>query len=371
MAKSLVYHAEDLFDFMVRFFVKLGVPEDRAEITAEVLQAADLRGVNSHGMIRLQTYYGSRLQKGLINPLANNQVLRESPASLALDGKNGLGQVVAKDAMLRCIEKARHAGVAMVTVNNSNHYGIAGYYAMMALEHDMIGISFTNAQPLVAPTYGRTRILGTNPIAVAAPAFSQRPYVLDMATSIVPIGKVTVYDKAGENLPKGWAIDSQGLSTTDPKSVLNGGALFPLGGPDILRGYKGYGLALMVDIFSGVLAGAGFGTLVAHPSQSSSANVGHFFAAMRLDAFRDPLDFKKDLDALFTQLKTAEKATGQERIYIHGEKEFELTENYRQNGIPLLEEVVKSLQTAGENAGVPFDLTVLREEQPDPANSGN
>lgn len=371
MAKAFVYNAQDLFDFMVRFFMKLDVPKDRAEITAEILQSADLRGINSHGIIRLQTYYGSRLQKSLINPLANNEIIRETPASIALDGKNGLGQVAGKDAMLRCINKAKTSGVAMVTVRNSNHYGIAGYYAMMALDHDMIGISFTNAQPLVAPTFGKNRLLGTNPIAIAAPAFSEKPFVLDMATSIVPIGKVTVFDKAGVELPEGWALDSDGKPTIKPKSVLNGGALFPLGGPEILRGYKGYGLALWVDIFSGVLSGAAFGKNVADPSRSANANVGHFFAAMRLDAFRDPDEFKKDMDVLFQQLKTAEKAAGQDRIYIHGEKEFELSEKYKKDGIPLLEEVVKSLQSAGKSIGEPFDLHMLGEKDINPAYAGN
>ncbi len=371
MAKAIIYRAEDLFDFMVRFFEKLGVPKDRAEITAEILQSADLRGVSSHGIIRLQTYYGSRLQKGLIDPLANNEIVRESPSSIGIDGKNGLGQIAARDAMQRCIDKARNSGVAMVTVRNSNHYGIAGYYAMMALEHDMIGISFTNAQPLVAPTFGRKRLLGTNPIAVAAPAHNEKPFVLDMATSIVPIGKVTVFEKAGDNLPDGWAVDSTGQTTTDPKSVLNGGALFPLGGPELLRGYKGYGLALWVDIFSGVLSGAAFGRNVADPVHLSNANVGHFFAAMRLDAFRDPDEFKQDMDRLFQQLKTAEKAIGHDRIYIHGEKEFELTEKYKMEGIPLLEEVVKSLVEAGKNINVPFDLSSLGEKKINPAYSGN
>jgi len=361
MAKSSIYKPEDLYDFMVRFFVKLGVPQDRAEITAEVLQAADLRGVNSHGMIRLHTYYGSRLQKGLIDPLAEPEIIRESVASLTIDGKNGLGQVVAKKAMKACIKKAENSGIAMVTVNNSNHYGIAGYYAMMALEHDMIGISLTNAQPLVAPTYGRKRLLGTNPIAVAAPALTHRPYVLDMATSIVPIGKVTVYQKAGEEIPSGWGMDATGQITTDPSQVLNGGALFALGGSDLMRGYKGYGLALLVDILSGVLSGAAFGENVGKSGQNQAANVGHFFAAMRLDAFRDPQEFKQDLDALFDQLIQAEKAVGEDRIYIHGEKEFELTEQYQKHGIPLMEEVVKNLQEAGESIGVPFDLNPTGE----------
>ena len=361
MAKSYIYKPEDLFDFMVRFFVKLGVPQDRAEVTAEILQSADLRGVNSHGMIRLHTYYGSRLQKGLIDPHAEPEIIRESIASLALDGKNGLGQVNAKIAMEMCIEKAQNSGIAMVTVKNSNHYGIAGYYAMMALEHDMIGISLTNAQALVAPTYGKKRLLGTNPIAVAAPALSQQPYVLDMATSIVPIGKVTVYQKAHENIPNGWGMDPKGRITETPTEVIQGGALLPLGGSDLMRGYKGYGLALLVDILSGVLSGAAFGQEVGHPKDNLNANVGHFFAAMRLDAFRDPQEFKQDLDALFTQLKETEKAEGQERVYIHGEKEFERAARYREEGIPLLEEVVKNLEEAGSSVGIPFDLKPIGE----------
>jgi len=371
MAKTFVYRSEDLFDFMVRFFVKLGVPLPRAEITAEILQSADLRGVSSHGMIRLQTYYGSRLQKGLIDPMADGVIERENIASIAINGNNGLGQVVAKDAMNRCIEKAKQAGIAMVTVSNSNHYGIAGYYAMMALDHNMIGLSLTNSQPLVAPTYGRTRLLGTNPIAFAAPAISSKPFVLDMATSIVPIGKVTYYDKANEDLPTGWAIDSKGKSTNSPKAVLDGGALYPLGGPDYLRGYKGYGLAMLVDILSGVLSGSAFGKNVADPKISKPANVGHFFAAIRLDAFRDPIDFKKDLETLFDQLKTAEKAEGQERIFIHGEKEFELAEKYKRDGIPLIEEIVKSLIQAGNDIAVPFDFEPVNIIENDSSDSGN
>ncbi len=371
MAKSLMFKAQDLFDYMVQFFIKLGVPRDRAEITAEILQAADLRGVSSHGMIRLQTYYGSRLQRGLIDPHASTEIVREGPASLALDGKNGLGQVVGKDAMERCIQKANQSGIAIVTVANSNHYGIAGYYAMMALTHGMIGISLTNSQPLVAPTYGRTRLIGTNPIAMAAPALSSHPFVLDMATSIVPIGKVTYYDKAGDDMPEGWGINARGEVTRDPKSILNGGALYPLGGPDFLRGYKGYGLAMLVDILSGVLSGSAFGKNVANPKSEEPARVGHFFAAIRLDAFRDPDDFKQDMEKLFEQLRSAEKAEGQDRIYIHGEKEFELAKEYQQQGIPLLEEVVNSLAQAGQTAGVPFDLQPIGSYESNPLQSGN
>jgi L-2-hydroxycarboxylate dehydrogenase (NAD+) len=359
MVTKLLFRAADLNDFMVRFFEKLDVSPADAKIAAEILLAADLRGVDSHGIIRLHTYYGSRLMAKTIDPTSPVKIIRETPVSLAIDGGNGLGQVISYNAMTRCIEKASQSGMCVTTVRNSNHYGIAGYYAMMALPHDMIGISFTNSQPLVAPTYGRKAMLGTNPIAVAAPANKHRPYVLDMATSIVPIGRVTVFEKAGKPIPAGWGIDKEGRVTTNPAEVLQGGALMPLGGIDIMRGYKGYGLGMLVDIFSGVLSGAATAGEVGDPSQPRGANVGHFFAAMRIDAFRPADEFKKDMDHLMDQLVNSPLAVDQERIYIHGEKEFERSERYLRNGIPLLSEVVKGLQEAGKKVNVPFDLESL------------
>lgn len=358
---KIIYRAEDIKNYAVRFFIRHGVSETDARIAAEILVTADMRGVDSHGVIRLDTYYGSRLRSGLIDPKTPLTVLRETPTTLALDAGTGLGQVAGYHAMQKAIEKAQQVGIAMVTVRNSNHYGIAGYYAMMALPHDMIGISFTNSQPLVAPTYGKTAILGTNPIAVAAPAGHNRPYVLDMATSIVPIGRITVYQKAGKPIPEGWGIDSQGQITTDPSAVLAGGALLALGGSDILRGYKGYGLSLLVDIFSGVLSGSSTGKDVGHKGENKPADVGHFFAAIRVDAFRDIEDFKRDMDALLGELKNAPKAAGQERIFIHGEKEFELYERYQNEGVPLMSEVVNGLREVGEKVDVPFDLKPLGE----------
>lgn len=369
MSNFLLYAPEELKEFVRRFLVQHDVPPEDAAIVAEVLITADLRGVSSHGIIRLDTYYGNRLRRGLIDPHTPITVLNETAATLSLDAGNGLGHVAGKRAMQRCIEKANQSGVAMATVRNSNHYGIAGYYAMLALEHDMIGISFTNSQPLVAPTFGRKAVLGTNPIAVAAPGLNEMPYVLDMATSIVPIGKITVYDKTGEPIPAGWGVNAEGLVTENPADVLSGGALMPLGGTEEMRGYKGYGLALLVDIFSGVLAGAGFGPEVGSVKSDRPTNVGHFFAAVRLDAFRPADEFKADMDRLIRLMKDSPKAVGQERIFIHGEKEFERYEQYSREGVPLLIEVVRSLEQAGEEVGVPFDLhpigqqaTTLEEE---------
>ncbi len=364
MPEYQIFRAEDLKDFVVRFFTRLDVPREHAETAAEILIAADLRGVESHGIIRLNSYYGSRIRKGQVDPASPWSIVTETPTTLLMDAGNGLGMVAAKEAMLRCIQKANHSNIAMVTVRNSNHYGIAGYYAMLALEHDMIGISFTNAQPLVAPTYGRSAILGTNPIAVAVPAGAERPYVLDMATSIVPIGRITVYDKAGKPIPEGWGVDKEGSITTTPQAVLQGGALMPLGGSDIMRGYKGYGLSLLVDIFSGVLSGAAVGSDVGRsPDPKAGANVGHFFAAVKIDAFRPLVDFKAQMDYLIHMLKESPKAAGQERIYIHGEKEFEMAERYSREGVPVMVEVVKMLRQAGDAIGVPWDLQPVHRRE--------
>jgi L-2-hydroxycarboxylate dehydrogenase (NAD+) len=356
--QKLLFDAELLRDYMIRVLIKAGASNEDAAIAADVLLAADMRGVSSHGIIRLFPYYYHRLRSGLINAAPEMQVIRESFATLALDGDNGLGHPVSYRAMERCIAKARQSGAALVTVRNSNHYGIAGYYAMMALPHNMIGFSFTNAGALVAPTHGRTAMLGTNPIAVAAPSGTERPYVLDMATSIVPIGKITVYERAGREIPYGWGVNAAGLVTTDPSQVFNGGALMPLGGTEEMRGYKGYGLAMLVEILSGILAGSAFGPSV-DPGAHFLSRTGHCFAALQIEAFRPLAEYQRDMDALICQLKQAPKAAGHERIFIHGEKEFEQVERSQRAGVPILARVVNDLVAEGIDARIPFDLTPL------------
>ncbi len=356
MPETQFFRVEDLKNYVIRFLSAMDVPELDAQIAADVLVSADLRGINSHGVIRLHSYYGDGLRRRQINPHSPLKVIRENPSTLALDGGNGLGQVVAYRAMSRCIKMADDTGIAITTVRNSNHFGIAGYYAMMALPEDMIGISLTNSQPLVAPTFALNRAIGTNPIAVAIPAGEERPYVLDMATSIVPLGKVAVYQKTGQSIPQGWGINQHGALTTDPSKVIDHGALLPLGGPAELRGYKGYGLSLLVDLLAGVLSGAAFGKDVGRPADDRNADVGHFFAAIKIENFR-PVDFfKADMDTYIRSLKAAPKLPGQDRIFIHGEKEFELQEKYSRDGVPLLTEVIDSLKKAGKTAGVPFNL---------------
>ncbi len=257
------------------------------------------------------------------------------------------------------IRKARDTAIGVVAVRNSNHYGIAGYYTLMALEHDLMGVSMTNAGPLVVPTFGRTAILGTNPISLAAPAKKEKAFVLDMATSTVPRGKVEVYNRLGQPMPHGWAVDETGRSSTDPKRVLNalanrlGGGLLPLGGEgEDLGGHKGYGLALMVDVLGGVLSGAATGLQVYADEQRP--NVGHFFMALDPAAFRPLDEFRRDMDRLARELKDSPKAHGQDRIYVHGEKSFARMEKYRQEGIPLDPKVVENLKKIGADLGVPW-----------------
>jgi LDH2 family malate/lactate/ureidoglycolate dehydrogenase len=296
----------------------------------------------------------------------NVKIVKEAQATALIDAGGGLGQPVSHKAMQTAIKKAKRVGAGFVTVRNSNHYGIAGYYAMMALKNECIGMSMTNADVLVVPTFGRNAILGTNPIAVAAPADKEHPFVMDMATSAVPRGKLEVYDRLSKPMPEGWATDERGVVTEDAHRVLEnlksraGGGLLPLGGEgELLSGYKGYGLALWVDVFCAILSGAAYATLV-YPRASDGkplpSNLGHFFGAWRVDAFRPISEFKTAMDDLQRLLKNAPKTEGQSRIYIHGEKEYEKTELYTREGIPLNQKVAADLRAIAQEIGVDYDL---------------
>jgi LDH2 family malate/lactate/ureidoglycolate dehydrogenase len=367
MVEVLRFKKEDLLSYIIKYMTNLGVPEEDAKIIGDVLLAADLRGVDSHGLIRLASYYGNRLKNKNINPLSPMKIISETETTALIDGGNGCGQVVSYKSMNIAIEKAKKSNVGIVTVRHSDHYGIAGYYAMMALEHDMMGVSMTNSQPLVAPTYGKTAVLGTNPIAVAVPSYKEFPYVLDMATSTVPIGRIKVYEKEGKKIPLGWAIDSDGNVTDDPKKCQSGyvGALMPLGGIDIMRGYKGYGLALLVDILCGVLSGGLNLTEIGFPHEQREAGVGHFFMAINISAFRPAIDFKKQMDHVIQMLKNAPKAPGHDRIYIAGEKEFEKEKYNSEHGVPIIAPVIEDLKKDGEKLGVPFDVEPISREELD------
>ncbi len=357
--------ADPLRDFCARVLEKMDVPPDDAAVTADVLVAANLRSIDSHGVARLKRYVDG-LRDGVMVARSSIEVVHETPCTALMDGGAGLGQPVGVRGMRLAIRKAEEVGVGFVAVRNSNHYGIAGYYAMMALEQGMIGISMTNADVLVVPTFGRDAMLGTNPISVAAPAGQERPFVLDMATSTVPRGKLEEYDRQGKLLPLSWATDERGIPTADAGRVLDnfkkraGGGLLPLGGAgELLGGHKGYGLALLVDVLCAVLPGAAYANLVYPKTPDEKplpSNIGHFFGAWRVDAFRPIEEFEAAMDDLQRRVKNSPKAEGQERIYIHGEKEYEETQRRLAHGIPLHPKVVAELQKIAEETGVEYNL---------------
>ncbi len=349
---------KELTHFCEQVFVKLGVPQADARVTSEVLVVADLRGIESHGVARVPRYVNG-LREGFMKPTYQGKIVKETRATALIDGGESLGQVTGRKGMELAIRKARETAIGIVTVRNSNHFGIAGYYAMMALDYDLIGMCMTNAAPLVVPTFGRTAVLGTNPISLTAPS-TGLPFVLDMATSVVPRGKVEVYDRQGKSMPFGWAVDETGRGTTDPTRVLNalakrlGGGLLPLGGEgEEFSGHKGYGLALMVDVLCGALSGAATGLKVDGPQKK---DVGHFFLALDPSAFRPIEEFKRDMERLAKELKDSPKAQGQNRIYVHGEKSFARMEKYRMEGIPLGAKVVESLKKIGKETGVQWPI---------------
>jgi LDH2 family malate/lactate/ureidoglycolate dehydrogenase len=346
-----------LKNFVSSVLTKVGVDAADAAVVADVLVAADLRGVESHGVARLESYYVSRLRKGQMVPRPTVTTVRETSSSILLDAGNGLGHPISKHAMEAVIAKAKTSGSAFGAVRNSNHYGIAGYYAMMALEHDLIGIASTNTVRYGAPTYGSDMLLGTNPFAYAIPTRNEPAFVLDFATTTVPRGKIEVYLRKNKPLNHGWAIDAEGHETTDPATALKG-ALLPLGGFGVDNGgHKGYGLGLLVEILCGVLSGGTFGLDLPLPSDGPQPGViSHFFGAIRIDAFRDVPAFKADMDRELRTFKDSRKAPGQERIYVAGEIEHEKTLYNREHGVPVHVKVWDGLQKLAGELNIPFDL---------------
>ena len=340
----------ELQRFVVEVLASVGVPDDEARIVADVLTSADVRGVDSHGVARLSRYVEC-IESGKIARRAEIKVLSAWPAIARLDGGGGMGQVVGYRAMQRCLDMAERAGMASVSVTHSNHYGIAGYYAMMALPRGMIGISLTNASPTAVPTFGRQRMLGTNPLAMAVPAGNERPWVIDMATTAIPVGKLEIAMRHGRQLQYGVALDGAGKVTTDPWVARREGALLPLGGPAETAGHKGYGLSVLVDILSGVLSGSGYSSTLRGGWGVSP--IGHFFAAIRVDAVRPLAEFQAMMDQMIRDLRESPKALGHERILIHGEPEFEAEEARRRDGIPLVAPVYEDLCKLAARLGVP------------------
>ena len=353
--------ANTLKSFCTEALEKLNVPREDARIVANVLVEADLRGIDSHGVARMSRYV-SGIQQGMMKSRANPKVVHETPCTATIDGDAGLGQPVSHKAMQLAIAKAREHYLGFVAVRNSNHFGIAGYYAMMALAEDMIGICTTNTEVIVVPTFARNAMLGTNPIAITVPTGNERPFVLDMSTSTVTRGKIEVYARLEKPIPTNWATDEKGAATDSPARVLqnianrSGGGLLPLGGAlEESGGHKGYGLALTVEIFSALLSGALYANRVYPKTPDGKplpSGIGHFFGAMRIDAFRPKDEFKRDMDDLIHRLKNAPKAEGATRIYIHGEKEFEEAERLAKLGVPLIPKVADELRGIAKQLGI-------------------
>jgi len=330
--------------FMIDVFVKVGVPEGDAKICADVL-------IDSHGISRLKSIYIDRIRAGIQNAVTEFEILCEGPTTAVIDGHNGMGHVIAKKSMLIAIEKAKKYGMGMTAVRNSTHYGIAGYYAAMAVEAGMIGVTGTNARPSVAPTFGIENMLGTNPLTFGIPTDEQFPFILDCATSLSQRGKIELYAREGKTLPAGWVIDQNGNTETDAKKVLEGltkgtAALTPLGGKgEEGAGYKGYGYCTVVEILSAALQQGAFLKMLlgVENGRKVPINLGHFFIVIDISAFTELDKFKKTAGDILRSLRASKKAPGSDRIYTAGEKEYLVWQERKTQGIPINEELQKEI----------------------------
>ncbi|MDR3336066.1 MAG: Ldh family oxidoreductase [Treponema sp.] len=344
----------DLEDFCIRVFLALGIPKDEAEDSAKILVAADARGIPSHGVAHL-TRYTRGIQAGLIKGGITPTLLRETPVSRVFDAGGAMGMSLSRKSMDWAVSTARKNGIGICSIRNSNHFGIAGYYSEMAARQDMIGMAFSNTAALGVPANARNAFFGTNPIAFAAPADNGRIFSLDMATTTVTRGRVEVAEREGQKIPPGWAVGKDGKTTDDPVSLLEdmlylrGGGLLPLGGEK--AGYKGYGLAVMVDILCSITSGGSFGSEV-RDSAVTSARVCHFFLSFALDLFREPGEFKQDLGRMLDALTALPPAEGAEKVYYAGLKSHETEAENNRLGIPVAAGVWETIRIAAEELGV-------------------
>jgi len=347
-----------LFDFSKAVFRSIGCSEADATLAAQVLVAADARGIDSHGVARL-TGYVRLWEAKRVNASPNIHIIHETPSTATIDADAALGLVAAPKAMQIAIDKAKAVGSGWVSVGNSNHFGIAGYHAMMALEHDMIGIAMTNASALVAPTFSIEKMLGTNPIAVAIPANEQPAFVADFATTTASNGKLEILQRKNAEAPLGWVQDQQGNATTDANALKKQGAMLPLGGDREHGSHKGYALGSIVDIFSAVLSGGSYGpwappfpAYITMPENMPGKGLGHFFGAMRVDAFRPANEFKQHMDNWISRFRNAVPADGYQHVLIPGDPEREMEAERMKNGIPVVASVVNDLRLLGDKMGV-------------------
>jgi LDH2 family malate/lactate/ureidoglycolate dehydrogenase len=334
--------------FLVDIMVKAGIPEADAIIVGDVLIQADKLGFDSHGVNRLKSIYLDRINEGTLNPVTNYKIIKEGPTTAVIDGQNGMGQVISYNAMKLAIEKAKKYGMGMVAVRNSSHYGFAGYYPLMAVSENMIGITGTNARPSVAPTFGVESMMGTNPLTFGIPSDEPFPFLLDCATSIAQRGKVELYAREGKELPKGWVMDNNGESKTNSSEVLEdflagNAALMPLGGVgEETGGYKGYGYAAVVEILSAALQQGAFMKMLTGSMDGRKVpyRIGHFFIVMDISAFTEPEDFKKTTGNILRELRASRKMPGQMRIYTAGEKEYFTWLERKDKGVPFSDELL-------------------------------
>ena len=347
--------------FMVDVFTGVGVPEDEARICADVLITADKRGIDSHGIGRLKTIYYDRINAGIQSPTTSFEIVREGPTTAVVDGNNGMGHVISHESMKMAIEKAETYGMGMVTVRNSTHYGIAGYYALMAVNAGMIGITGTNARPSVAPTFGVENMLGTNPLTFGIPTDEEFPFVIDCASSLTQRGKIEVYDRAGKPLPEGWVIDQDGNTHTDTHQILTDlvqgtAALTPLGGiGEETAGYKGYGYSTVVEILSAALQGGSFLKMLSGYNEEGERipyPLGHFFIAIDVSAFIEPERFKKTAGDILRALRASKKMPGAERIYTAGEKEYSAWLERRDKGVPVNRQLQEEMIAMRDELGL-------------------
>ncbi|HOY33023.1 MAG TPA: Ldh family oxidoreductase [Bacteroidales bacterium] len=337
--------------FMVDVLIRAGVPDEDAKTCADVLITADKLGIDSHGFNRLKPIYYDRIKDGILNPVTQFEIVRESLTTAVVDGHNGMGHVIAKRSMQMAIEKAKKYGMGMVAVRNSTHYGIAGYYALMAAKSNMIGITGTNARPSIAPTFGVENMLGTNPLTFAMPTDEDFPFMLDCATSVSQRGKIELYARKGKDLPKGWVINENGESKTNAQEVLKDliaekAALTPLGGVgEDTAGYKGYGYATVVEILSAALQSGSYMKMLLglQDGKKIPYPLGHFFIAIDINAFTDPEEFKKISGDILRELRASKKMPGQERIFTAGEKEYYVWLERKEKGVPVNESLQKDI----------------------------
>lgn len=352
---------DKLLAFVYQCFQQEKFSSDHAKIAAHNLVNADLRGIDSHGVARLSGYL-RLIAQNRINPQAEPKIIRETPSTATIDADKALGLVSGEMAMKIAIKKAKTAGTGWVAVGNSNHFGIASNFAMMALEEDMIGIAMTNASALVAPTYSKQRMLGTNPICYAFPSGKEAPFVADFATTTAANGKLEILQRQQKNTPSGWVQDAEGMPSQDAHILKNGGALLPLGGDYHTGGHKGYALGSIVDILTGVLSGASFGpwappfpAYVPMPENMPGQGLGHFFGAMRIDAFQDADKFKNRMDLWLNAFRNAQPIDPAQTTLIPGDMERIATAKRLEEGIPLIENVYHDLQEIAKKHALTLD----------------